>query len=83
MKKTVFIAITAMLLAAALCACNTGPPPDVTTEPDTKPETVPAISANPILVWDYVADQYDQALAQQATLYAILAYDQPDERASQ
>jgi len=72
MKKTAFIAITAMLLTAALFACSAGPLPAVTTEP----ETVPAISANPILVWDCVADQYDQALAQQAALYAMLAYDE-------
>jgi len=48
MKKTVFIAITALMLAAALCACNAGPPPDVTTVP----ETLPVDSTKPILVWE-------------------------------
>jgi len=72
MKKTAVITIAALILAAALSACNAGSPPAVPTEP----ETLPAVNADPILVWDYNADQYDQALAQQAALYAMLAYDE-------
>ena len=72
MKKTAIIAITALILAAMLSACSAGPPPADTTEPDT----LPANNANPILVWDYSAERYDRALAQQAALYAMLAYDE-------
>jgi len=72
MKKTAIFAIAALVLATALSACNAGPPSAATTEP----ETLPANNANPILVWDYSADQYNQALAQQAALYAMLAYDE-------
>ena len=72
MKKPAIIAITGLLLAAALCACNAAPTPAVTT---TQPETLPAANTNPILVWNYSADHYDQSLALQAALYAMLAYD--------
>jgi len=75
MKKPAIIAITALILAAALCACNTNTPPVTTTPTTTEPETLPAANTNPVLVWDYSADQYDPSLAQQAALYAMLAYD--------
>ena len=72
MKKTAVCAIAALLLSAALGACNAAPPPAATTEP----EALPAINTNAILEWSYSADQYDQTLAQQAALYAMLAYDE-------
>ncbi|MCL2298909.1 MAG: lipase family protein [Firmicutes bacterium] len=71
MKRTSVTAITALLLAAALCACSHGAPPVTPAEP----ETLPAGSVKPILTWDYSADKYDQTLAQQAALYAMLAYE--------
>ena len=83
MKKTAIIAVAPLLLAAALSACGAGPPPAATTKAQTtqaaterattEPETLPADST--ALVWNYSADRYDPALARQAALYAMLAYD--------
>ena len=72
MKKTAVIATAALLLAAALSACNAGPPPAAANEPDT----LQANNTKAILIWNYSANQYDPALARQAALYAMLAYDE-------
>ena len=77
MKKTAIIAIAITLLAAALCACDAGPPPAAETSPPTTAAepTLPA-AAQAVLDWGHSADRYDQALARQAALYAMLAYDE-------
>ena len=73
MKRAAIIASAALALAFILGACTADAPPAATT---TEPETLQTDNVKPILVWDYKADQYDQSLAEQAALYAMLAYDE-------
>jgi len=75
MKKSV-IAITLLVLTAVFFmeACTAGQPLPAgqTTERQSHEGTTKTASLN----WSYSADKYSQGLAEQAALYAMLAYDE-------
>jgi len=88
MKKTAIFLITALTLAAALSACTARTPPmkegltsgqsnaamaDESTGEHTSLEDDTAIV---FPVWNHNANRYDKELAEQAALYAMLAYDE-------
>jgi len=82
MKKTAMIAIAALKLAAVLVlgACTAAPPTvqeESLTAGQSDAVTEPTSERKPTFpLWNHSADNYDQKLAEQAALYAMLAYDE-------